>query len=120
MEIQIDLLESYHRRIASAVDSFEALSLIRSVPVPGALPDAVTGVMTSTEKSGTTGGLQRLCRWWASAMIVRDRILEWGEEDVSYFFILYIFLFELERSELMCIYYSYLSVVSSFWRCGVT
>jgi len=81
MEIQIDLLESYHRRIASAVDSFEALSLIRSVPVPGALPDAVTGVMTSTEKSGTTGGLQRLCRWWASAITVRDRILEWGEED---------------------------------------
>ncbi|KAH8548325.1 TIP-1 family-domain-containing protein, partial [Umbelopsis sp. PMI_123] len=81
MEIQIDLLESYHRRIASAVDSFEALSLIRSVPVPGALPDAVTGVMTSTEKSGTTGGLQRLCRWWASAITVRDRILEWGEDD---------------------------------------
>ncbi|KAG2176539.1 hypothetical protein INT44_007202 [Umbelopsis vinacea] len=81
MEIQIDLLESYHRRIASAVDSFEALSLIRSVPVPGALPDAVTGVMTSTEKSGTTGGLQRLCRWWASAITVHDRILEWGEDD---------------------------------------
>lgn len=83
MEIQIDLLESYHRRIASAVDSFEALSLIRSVPVPVALPDAVTGVMTSTEKSGTTGGLQRLCRWWASAITVHDRTLEWGEDDVS-------------------------------------
>ncbi|KAM3583169.1 hypothetical protein VKS41_004920 [Umbelopsis sp. WA50703] len=81
MDIQIDLLETYHRRIASAVDSFEALSLIRSVPVPGALPDAVTGVMTSGEKSGTTGGLQRLCRWWASAITVRDRILEWGEDD---------------------------------------
>ncbi|KAG2179757.1 hypothetical protein INT43_003540 [Umbelopsis isabellina] len=81
MEIQIDLLETYHRRIASAVDSFEALSLIRSVPVPGALPDAVTGVMTSGERSGTTGGLQRLCRWWTSAITVRDRILEWGEDD---------------------------------------
>lgn len=83
MEIQVDLLETYHRRIASAVDSFEALSLIRSVPVPGALPDAVAGVMTSGERSGTTGGLQRLCRWWTSAITVRDRILEWGEDDVS-------------------------------------
>jgi RAD50-interacting protein 1 len=90
MEIQIDLLESYHRRIASAADSFEALSLIRSVPVPGALPDAVTGVMTSTEKSGITGGLQRLCRWWASAITVHDRILEWGEDDVGFFFSLLI------------------------------
>ncbi|KAI9016381.1 TIP-1 family-domain-containing protein [Phycomyces nitens] len=81
VEIQLTLLGYYHQRISSALDSFEALSLIRSVPVPGALPDSVTGVMTATETGGTISALRRLYRWWASAHTLAEGIRDWSEDD---------------------------------------
>ncbi|KAG0176220.1 hypothetical protein DFQ29_006407 [Apophysomyces sp. BC1021] len=80
-EIQLSLLSQYHQRISSAIDSFEALSLIRSVSVPGALPDAVTGVMIASESGGIIPALRRLCRWWASARTIREDIRYWAEDD---------------------------------------
>lgn len=82
-EIQLDLLGQYHKRLALAVDSFEALSLIRSVPVPGALPDAVTGVMTASETGGTSSALYRLYRWWTSGRSIYDVLQDWNEDEVS-------------------------------------
>ncbi|KAL0073951.1 TIP-1 family-domain-containing protein [Phycomyces blakesleeanus] len=81
VEIQLTLLGHYHQRIYSALDSFEALSLIRSVPVPGALPESVTGVMTATETGGTISALKRLYRWWASAYTIGEGIRDWSEDD---------------------------------------
>ncbi|KAI8390071.1 TIP-1 family-domain-containing protein [Blakeslea trispora] len=79
--IQLNLIGQYQKRLSTAIDSFEALSLIRSVPVPGALPEAVTGVMTSNEKDGTISALYRLHRWWTSARSMRDVLKDWNEDD---------------------------------------
>lgn len=81
-DIQLDLLGQYQKRLSAAIDSFEALSLIRSVPVPGALPEAVTGVMTATETGGTVSALNRLYRWWTSARSIHDVLKDWTEEEV--------------------------------------
>lgn len=83
VEIQLHLLGQYQKRLSSAIDSFEALSLIRSVPVPGALPDAVTGVMTATETGGTVSALHRLYRWWTSAKSIIDVLKDWTEDEVK-------------------------------------
>lgn len=82
VEIQLDLLGQYQKRLSTAIDSFEALSLIRSVPVPGALPDSVTGVMTATETGGTVSALHRLYRWWTSARSIKDELKDWTEDEV--------------------------------------
>lgn len=82
-DIQLDLLGQYQKRLSAAIDSFEALSLIRSVPVPGALPEAVTGVMTASETGGTISALNRLYRWWASARSISDAMKDWTEEEVG-------------------------------------
>ncbi|KAI7890852.1 TIP-1 family-domain-containing protein [Mucor mucedo] len=81
VEIQLDLLGQYQKRLSTAIDSFEALSLIRSVPVPGALPDSVTGVMTSTETGGIVSALHRLYKWWTSARSIMDVLKDWTEDD---------------------------------------
>lgn len=81
-DIQLDLLGQYQKRLSAAIDSFEALSLIRSVPVPGALPEAVTGVMTASETGGTISALNRLYRWWTSARSISDVMKDWTEEEV--------------------------------------
>ncbi|KAG1106734.1 hypothetical protein G6F42_016631 [Rhizopus arrhizus] len=81
-DIQLDLLGQYQKRLSAAIDSFEALSLIRSVPVPGALPEAVTGVMTATETGGTVSALNRLYRWWTSARSINDVLKDWAEEEL--------------------------------------
>lgn len=81
-DIQLNLLGQYQKRLSTAIDSFEALSLIRSVPVPGALPEAVTGVMTATETGGTVSALNRLYRWWTSARSISDVLEDWTEEEV--------------------------------------
>ncbi|KAI8366458.1 TIP-1 family-domain-containing protein [Choanephora cucurbitarum] len=81
VHIQLNLIGQYQKRLSAAIDSFEALSLIRSVPVPGALPEAVTGVMTSNEKDGTVSALYRLHRWWTSARSMRDVLKDWNEDD---------------------------------------
>lgn len=83
-EIQLNLLGQYQRRLSTAIDSFEALSIIRSVPVPGALPDAVTGVMTATETGGIVSALHRLYRWWTSARTINDILKDWTEDEVKY------------------------------------
>lgn len=83
VEIQLNLLGQYQKRLSTAIDSFEALSLIRSVPVPGALPDSVTGVMTATETGGTISALHRLYRWWTSARSIMDVLKDWAEDEVS-------------------------------------
>lgn len=83
VEIQLDLLGQYYRRLSAAIDAFEALSLIRSVPVPGALPDSVTGVMTATETDGIISALHRLYKWWASARSIMDVLKDWTDDDVS-------------------------------------
>lgn len=83
VDIQLNLLDQYHQRLSKAIDSFEALSLIRSVPVPGALPEAVTGVMTSTETGGTVSALHRLYRWWTSARSIVDVLKFWSEDEVK-------------------------------------
>ncbi|KAI7898065.1 TIP-1 family-domain-containing protein [Cokeromyces recurvatus] len=80
-EIQLDLLDQYQQRISNAIDSFEALSLIRSVPVPGALPEAVTGVMTTTETGGTVAAIHRLYRWWRSVDYIINRLKDWSEDE---------------------------------------
>ncbi|KAG1442153.1 hypothetical protein G6F56_011188 [Rhizopus delemar] len=79
--IQFSLLNQYHQRLSSAIDSFEALSLIRSVPAPGALPDAVTGVMTASESNGTVSALHRLYRWWTSAKSINESLKDWEEDE---------------------------------------
>lgn len=84
VDIQLNLLDQYQQRLSKAIDSFEALSLIRSVPVPGALPEAVTGVMTSTETGGTVSALHRLYRWWASAKSMVDILKFWSEDEVCF------------------------------------
>lgn len=81
VEIQLNLLAQYQRRLSTAIDSFEALSLIRSVPVPGALPESVTGVMTATETGGTVSALHRLYRWWTSARSIHDVLKDWTEDE---------------------------------------
>ncbi|KAI8646514.1 TIP-1 family-domain-containing protein [Parasitella parasitica] len=81
-DIQLNLLGQYQKRLSTAIDSFEALSLIRSVPVPGALPEAVTGVMTATETGGTLSALNRLYRWWTSARSMSDVLKDWTEEEL--------------------------------------
>lgn len=81
--IQFSLLNQYHQRLSSAIDSFEALSLIRSVPAPGALPDAVTGVMTASESNGTVSALHRLYRWWTSAKSINESLKDWEEDEVK-------------------------------------
>lgn len=83
VDIQLYLLSQYQKRLSTAVDSFEALSLIRSVPVPGALPEAVTGVMTATETGGTVSALNRLYRWWTSGKSMVDIIKDWKEDEVN-------------------------------------
>lgn len=83
MGIQLWLLNQYLGRITSALDAFEALSLMRSVPVPGGLPESVTGVITSAETGGSIAALRRLCRWWASARVVCDTLRELADDDVS-------------------------------------
>ncbi|ORX50102.1 hypothetical protein DM01DRAFT_1325062 [Hesseltinella vesiculosa] len=83
VRVQLGLLSFYHDRIESALGSFEARSLIRSVPVPGALPDAVTGVVTASETGGPLGVLPKLFRWWSSAKRVHDFIKTW--EDKTFF-----------------------------------
>ncbi|KAI8340234.1 TIP-1 family-domain-containing protein, partial [Chlamydoabsidia padenii] len=79
--IQLSLLGQYHYRISSAVDSFEALSLIRSVQVPGALPDAVTGVTTATESGGSVSVLKKLYRWWTSTQKMIETIRDWEDDE---------------------------------------
>ncbi|GAA5814535.1 hypothetical protein MFLAVUS_008032 [Mucor flavus] len=93
-QIQLNLLNQYRKRLTTAVDSFEALCLIRSVPVPGALPDSVTGVMTATESGNTVALLNRLYRWWTSARCMTDILKDWNEDE---FFIN--MQFELNASE---------------------
>lgn len=93
-QIQLNLLNQYRKRLTTAVDSFEALCLIRSVPVPGALPDSVTGVMTATESGNTVASLNRLYRWWTSARCMTDILKDWNEDE---FFIN--MQFELNSSE---------------------
>ena len=83
LEIQLCLLNQFQNRLTSAMDSFEALNLIRSVPVPGTLPDAVTGVMSSADYGGSLAALKRLCRWWASARTICNAIDEYAVDDVS-------------------------------------
>ncbi|KAF7726924.1 hypothetical protein EC973_008219 [Apophysomyces ossiformis] len=80
-EIQLSLLDRYHQRISSAVDSFEALSLLRSVPVPGSFPDAVTGLKTANDSAGSLASLGRLCRWWASIRTIGEAIRYMVEDD---------------------------------------
>ncbi|KAI8063170.1 TIP-1 family-domain-containing protein [Gongronella butleri] len=80
VRVQLGLLSLYHERIDAALNSFEARSLIRSVNVPGALPDAVTGVITANEHSGALGVLRKLYRWWASAKRIHDFIKSWQDE----------------------------------------
>ncbi|KAJ8662817.1 hypothetical protein O0I10_000993 [Lichtheimia ornata] len=81
MGIQMWLLNQYHGRLLSALDAFEALSLMRSVPVPGGLPESVTGVITSAETGGSIAALRRLCRWWASARVIGDTLRELADDD---------------------------------------
>ncbi|KAI9497486.1 TIP-1 family-domain-containing protein [Zychaea mexicana] len=81
LEIQVGLLNQFQCRLTSALDSFETLSLIRSVPVPGTLPDAVTGVMSSADYGGAIAALKRLCRWWASARTICNAIDECAVDD---------------------------------------
>ncbi|KAI7882471.1 hypothetical protein K492DRAFT_127596 [Lichtheimia hyalospora FSU 10163] len=81
MGIQLWLLNQYNGRITSALDAFEALSLMRSVPVPGGLPESVTGVITSAETGGSIAALRRLCRWWASARVICDTLRELADDD---------------------------------------
>ncbi|KAI9256240.1 TIP-1 family-domain-containing protein [Sporodiniella umbellata] len=81
VDIQFNLLGQYHQRLSGAIDSFEALSLIRSVPAPGALPDAVTGVITSSESNGTISALNRLYRWWTSTKSIQEALKDWEEEE---------------------------------------
>ncbi|KAI8099357.1 TIP-1 family-domain-containing protein [Halteromyces radiatus] len=79
--IQLSLLGQYEYRISSAVDSFDAMNLIRSVQVPGALPDSVTGVMTATESNGLVSVLKKLYRWWTSAQKLMEAIRDWEEDE---------------------------------------
>ncbi|KAI7866127.1 RINT-1/TIP-20 [Spinellus fusiger] len=80
-QLQLPLLNYYYQRIASALDSFEARSYIRSVPVPGALPDSVTGAITASETGGTLAALKRLCRWWSSTRTIVEGLRDWSEDD---------------------------------------
>ncbi|KAI9319128.1 TIP-1 family-domain-containing protein [Dichotomocladium elegans] len=80
--IQLNLLNQYSGRITSGLDAFEALSLGRSVPVPGALPESVTGVISSGDLGGSIASLRRLSRWWASARTIYDTLREIADDDI--------------------------------------
>ncbi|KAI8993264.1 TIP-1 family-domain-containing protein [Pilobolus umbonatus] len=79
IDIQLSLLHQYQRRLSSAIESFEAMSLIRSVPVPGALPDGVTSGIINT--GGNIAAFHRLYRWWTSARTITDELKEWTEDE---------------------------------------
>lgn len=64
--------------------------MMRAVPVPGGLPDAVTGVVSSTETGGSLAAMKRLGRWWSSARTIQDITREMADEDVSKTKILYL------------------------------
>ncbi|KAI8366626.1 TIP-1 family-domain-containing protein [Radiomyces spectabilis] len=81
-DIQLGLLDGYKYRISSAIDSLEAVSLIRSVPVPGGLPDAVTGVIMSSEQGGVVAVLHRIYRWWTSACSVSEVLRVWADDEL--------------------------------------
>ncbi|ORY89864.1 TIP-1 family-domain-containing protein [Syncephalastrum racemosum] len=79
--IQLGLLAQYHKRINTALDSFESLTMMRAVPVPGGLPDAVTGVVSSAETGGSLAAMRRLSRWWSSGRTIQDVTREMADED---------------------------------------
>ena len=83
LEIQLGLLNQFLGRLTSALDTFEAMNLIRSVPVPGNLPEAVTGVMSSADYGGPIQALKRLSRWWASNRLICRAIDECTDDDAS-------------------------------------
>ncbi|KAI9307467.1 TIP-1 family-domain-containing protein [Cunninghamella echinulata] len=80
--IQLSLLVQYYNRLESAIDSFESLSLIRSVQVvPGKLPDAVTGVISTNDSNESISGLKKIYKWWASAKKIIMAIQDWEDDD---------------------------------------
>ena len=76
LDIQLDILISYHRHIRDLVDHFESLtySFVRVLP----------GVATPDELS-TMGieGLRNLCQWMASAEYISSTLKDWGEDVVG-------------------------------------
>ncbi|CAO3625199.1 unnamed protein product [Cunninghamella blakesleeana] len=80
--IQLSLLIQYYNRIESALNSFESFHSIRSVQVvPGKLPDAVTGVITTNESNGPLSGLKKVYKWWASAKKIMMAMQDWQDDD---------------------------------------
>lgn len=74
LDIQIDILASYHRRISGSIDAFETLgsSLVRAVPgVHQAEGRAMVGVE----------GLKRLCRQYSSSAFIAKACKEWGDSE---------------------------------------
>ena len=74
LDIQIDILASYHRRISGSIDAFETLgsSLVRAVPgVHQAEGRAMVGVE----------GLKRLCRQYSSSAFIARACKEWGDSE---------------------------------------
>jgi len=84
--VQLPILESYRKRIASSLDAFETLASTFARAVPGALAghsrENGVGMDTAKMTSGVSG-LQRLTKAWISATWIMEAMERWGDEMVS-------------------------------------
>ncbi|KAG7529987.1 hypothetical protein FFLO_05284 [Filobasidium floriforme] len=82
-QVQLPILDSYRKRIASSLDAFETLASTFARAVPGALAghsrENGLGMDTAKMTSGV-GGLQRLTKAWISAKWLMDAMERWGDE----------------------------------------
>jgi hypothetical protein len=85
-QVQLPILDSYRKRIASSLDAFETLASTFARAVPGALAghsrENGLGMDTAKMTSGV-GGLQRLTKAWISAKWLMDAMERWGDEMVG-------------------------------------
>ncbi|KAK9454922.1 TIP-1 family-domain-containing protein [Dipodascopsis uninucleata] len=74
MDIQITIIDSYHKRITASLDAFDSLtsSIVR----------AVSGVHEEERKRMVDGlaGIERLCRAYGSAYSLLDAMNDWNED----------------------------------------
>ncbi|KAF9933430.1 hypothetical protein FBU30_005464 [Linnemannia zychae] len=73
LDIQLDLLLDYHRRIRGLVDQYESMTYSFVRALPGA---------ASAEERATMGieGLRNLCQWLSSVEYVSSTLKDWGED----------------------------------------
>ncbi|KAF9437510.1 hypothetical protein BGZ76_000443 [Entomortierella beljakovae] len=73
LDIQLNLLLSYHRHIRNLVDEYEAMTYSFGRVIPGP---------ASIEERNTEGidGLRNLCQWMSSVEYIVSTLKDWGED----------------------------------------